>query len=66
MLFSTREENDKPPQYSFLENPMNSRKCQNDMTLKDELPKYVGVQYATGNNGKFSSRKNKETEPKQQ
>ena len=47
MLFSTGEENVKPPQYSCLENPMNSRKCQKDMTLKDELPRSVGVQYAT-------------------
>ena len=65
-MWPTGEENGKPLLYSCLENPMNSMKRQKDMTLKDELPKYVGVQYATGNNGKFSSRKNKETEPKQQ
>ena len=35
----TGEGNGKPLQYSFLENPMNSMKRQEDMTLKDELPK---------------------------
>ena len=46
--WSTREGNGKPPQYSCLENPMNSMKRQKDMTLKDELPRVVGAQYATG------------------
>ena len=41
------EGNDKPLQYSCLENPMNSMKRQKDMTLKDELPRSVGVQYDT-------------------
>ena len=45
---STGEGNGKPLQYSCLENPMNSMKRQNDKTLKDELPRSVGVQYATG------------------
>ena len=40
--WSTGERNDKPFQYSCLENPMNSMKRQKDMTLKDELPKSVG------------------------
>ena len=44
----SREGNDKPLQYSCLENPMNSMKRQKDMTLKDELPRSVGVQYDTG------------------
>ena len=44
-MWSTREGNGKPLQYSCLENPM---KRQKDMTLKDELPKSVGAQYATG------------------
>ena len=35
------------------------------MTLKDELPRLVGAQYATGDQWKNNSRKNKETEPKQ-
>ena len=44
---------------------MNSVKRQNDMTLKDELPSLVGVQYAPGEQWKNNSRKNEETEPKQ-
>ena len=43
--WSTAEGNGKPLQYSFLENPMNSMKRQNDRTLKDELPRSVGAQY---------------------
>ena len=51
----------KPLQHSCLENPMNSMK----MTLKDELPRLVGAQYATGEERRNSSRKNEEAEPKQ-
>ena len=47
-MWSTEEGNGKPLQYSCLENPMNSMKRQKDMTLKDELPGWVGAQYATG------------------
>ena len=36
-----------------------------DMTLKDELPRLVGAQYATGEEWRNNSRKNEETEPKQ-
>ena len=43
---------------------MNSVKKQTDMTLKDELPRSVGTQYATGEEWKNNSRKNKEMEPK--
>ena len=43
---------------------MNSMKRQKDMTLKDELPRLVGVQYATGEEQRNSSRKNEEAEPK--
>ena len=43
---------------------MNSMKRQKDMTLKNELPKSVGAQYATGKEWRNSSRKNEETEPK--
>ena len=43
----------------------NSMKRQKDRTLKDELPRSVGAQYATGDQWKTKSRKNKETEPKQ-
>ena len=34
------------------------------MTLKDELPRSVGAQYATGEEWRNNSRKNKEMEPK--
>ena len=44
----TEEGNGKPLQYSCLENPMNSMKRQNDRILKEELPRSVGAQYATG------------------
>ena len=44
---------------------MNSRKRQKDMILKDELPRSVGAQYATGEEWRNSSRKNEETKPKQ-
>ena len=46
-MWSTGEGNGKPLQYS-LENPMNSMKRQNDRILKEELPRLVGAQYATG------------------
>ena len=55
----------KPFQYSCLENPMNSKKKQKDRTLKDELSRSVGAQYATGCQWRNNSRKNEETEPKQ-
>ena len=64
-MWSTGEGNGKPLQYSFLENPMNSMKRQKDRTLKDELPRSVGDQYATGDEWKTNSRKNEETESKQ-
>ena len=44
---------------------MNSMKRQKDRSLKDELPRLVGAQYATGEEWRNNSRKNKETEPKQ-
>ena len=62
---STGEGNGKPLQYSCLENTMNSMKRQKDMTLKDELPRSVGAQYATGEEWRINSRKNEEMEPKQ-
>ena len=64
-MWSTGEGNGKPLQYSCLENPMNSMKRQKDKTLKDELPRSVGTQYATGVQWRNKSRKNEETEPKQ-
>ena len=63
--WSTGEGNGKPLQYSCLDNPMNSMKRQKDRTLKDELPRSIGVQYATGDQWRNNSRKNEETEPKQ-
>ena len=51
---STGEGNGKPLQYSCLENPMNSMKRQKDMTLKDELPRLVGAQYATEKSGEIT------------
>ena len=62
---STGEGNSKPLQYSCLENPMNSVKRQKDWILKDELPWSVGAQYANGDQWGNNSRKNEETEPKQ-
>ena len=60
--WSTGEGNGKPLQYSYLENLMNRQK---DRTLKDELPRSVGAQYATGDQWRNNSRKNEETGPKQ-
>ena len=62
---STGEGNGKPLHNSCLENPMNSMKRQKDRTLKDQLPRSVGAQYATGDQWRNNSRKNEETEPKQ-
>ena len=62
---STGEGNGKPLQHSCLENPMNKTKRQKDRTLKDELPRLIGAQYATGDQRRNNSRKNEETEPKQ-
>ena len=64
-MLSTGEGNGKPLQYSYLENPMNSMKRQKDRTLKDELFRLVGAQYATGDQWRNNSRKNEEMEPKQ-
>ena len=61
----TGEGNGKPLQHSCLENSMNTMKRQKDRTLKDELPRSVGAQYATGDQWRNNSRKNEETEPKQ-
>ena len=60
--WSTGEGNGRPLQYSCLENPMNSMKRQKDGTLKDELPRMVGAQYATGDQWRNNSRNNEETE----
>ena len=44
---------------------MNSLKRQNDRILKEELPKLVGAQYATGDQRRNNTRKNEGMEPKQ-
>ena len=64
-MWPTGERNGKPLQYSCLEKPMNSMKRQKDRTLKDELSRSVGAQYATGDQWRNNSRKNEEMEPKQ-
>ena len=64
-MWSTGEGNGKPLQSSCLEIPMNSIKKQKVITLKDELPRSVGAQYATGEEWRNNSRKNEETKPKQ-
>ena len=64
-MWSTGEGNGKPLQYSCLENPMNSMKRQNDRILKEELPRSVGAQHATGDQWRNNSRKNEGMEPKQ-
>ena len=61
-MWSTREENGKPLQYSCLENTMSSLKRQNDRILKEELPRLVS---ATGDQWRNNSRKNEGMEPKQ-
>ena len=64
-MWSPGEGNGKPLQYSCLENHMNSMKRQNDRILKEELPRSVGAQYATGAQWRNNSRKNEGMEPKQ-
>ena len=64
-IWFTGDGNGKPLQYSCLENPINSMKRQKDRTLKDELPRSVGAQYATGDQWRNNSRKNEEMGPKQ-
>ena len=62
---SPGEGNGKPLQCSCLENPMNIMRRQNDRILKEELPRSVGAQYATGEQWRNNSRKNEGMEPKQ-
>ena len=64
-MWPTGEGNGKPLEYSCLENPMNSRKRQNDRILKEELPRLAGVQYATGDQWRNNSRMNEGMKPKQ-
>ena len=64
-MWSTGEGNGKPLQYSCLENPMNSMKRQNDKIPKEELPRSLGAQYATGDQWRNNFKKNEGVEPKQ-
>ena len=64
-MWSTGEGNGKPLHYFCFENPMNTMKRQNDMILKEELPRSVGAQYATGDQWRNNSRKNEGMGPKQ-
>ena len=64
-MWSTGEGNGKPLQYSCLENLMNSMKRQNDRILKEEIPRSLSVQCATGDQWRNNSRKNEGMEPKQ-
>ena len=63
-MWSTGEGNGKPLQHSCLENPMNSRKRQKDMTLKDEPLRSVGTKHATGEERRNRTRRNEKVEPK--
>ena len=58
-IWSTGEGNGKPLEYSCLDNPMNSMKRQKDRTLKEELPRSVGAQYAVGESGEITPEKMK-------
>ena len=62
--WSTGEGIGKSLQRSCFENSMRSMKRQKYMTLKDEPPRLAGVQYATGEEWRNSSRRKEETEPK--
>ena len=64
-MWSTAEGNGKPLQYSCLENPMSGIKMQNDRILKEELPRSVSAQYATGDQWRNNLRQNEGMEPKQ-
>ena len=64
-MWSTGEANDKPLQYSCLENLMNNMRRQNYRILKEELPRSVHAQYATRVQWRNNSRKNEGMEPKQ-
>ena len=63
-MWSTREWNGKPLQYSCLEKPMNRMKGKKDRTLRDELPRLGGVQHTTEEEQRNSSRRNEMAKPK--
>ena len=64
ILWSTVE-GKGPLQYSCLEKPVNNMKRQNDRIMKEEIPRSVGAQYATGDHWRNNSRKNERMQPKQ-
>ena len=67
-IWSPGGENDNPPQYSYIEKPLDSMKRQKAMTLEDEPARSEGVPYATGEEQRAitnSSRKNEVDRPKQ-
>ena len=64
-MWSIGEGNDKPLQYSCLENPMNSMKRQNDRILKEEFPRSVGAQLLVEISGEITPEKMEGMEPKQ-
>ena len=64
-MWPTGEGKGKSLQYSCLEDPMNSMNRQNDRIPKEELPRLVGAQYATGDQWRNNSRKNERMERKQ-
>ena len=64
-MWSAGEGKGKPLQDSCFKNSMNSMKRQKDTTLKDELPRLVSAQCATGGQWRNNSRKDEETKPKQ-
>ena len=66
VLTKCTQEKETANQNSCLENLKNSMKRQKDKTLKDELPRLVGVQHATGDEWRNNSRKNEEMESKKE
>ena len=64
-MWSPAEGNGKSLQYSCLENTKNSMKRQKNKILKEEFPRSVGAQYATGDQWRNNSRNNEGMEPKQ-
>ena len=61
-MWSTGEGNGQTLQYSCLEDSMNSMKRQNDRILKEELPRSVGAQYTTGDQGRNNSRMKRQSQ----
>ena len=65
-MFMDRKNQYSENEYTIQSNiPMNSMKRQNDRISKEEIPRSVGAQYATGDQWRNNSRKNEGMEPKQ-